>query len=179
MEKKREMQFDCLREEYRMCSQRIDDFNSKLFSYFNTVLIVVGGYLTFIHGAVKMEGMRSFTPYLLFIALGLAGYQYRRTLILQGYRRYLEDEINKLLGKNTFNFGNLSKERLLKPNFFTSFNAVSYFLVIAWLMFYSNDGNMPGTNFIIQCVLLVAFAVAYIHTETLPRKVFEQYRKKN
>lgn len=164
-----------LREEYESCSRRIDEFNGRLFSYFNTILVIVGGYMAFLHSTPSLQQFRLFTPYLLFTALGLAGYQYRRTLILQGYRLHLENRINLMVGDAIYNFGNLSKEFLLNWNFFTIFNAVSYFAVVTFIIYYSNEPTFLLGNLIVQGVLFLGFVTAYIFAERIPRRVAKRF----
>lgn len=70
-----------------------------------------------------------FLPF--FVLMILAGilYQYQRTIGLQGYKQYLENRINTLLGENLISYGYIGMKYMLKKNKIALLNVILYSLI--------------------------------------------------
>ncbi|WGD34749.1 hypothetical protein [Olleya sp. YS] len=137
---------DVLLKDYELTNTKIEKFVGNQFLFTQGALVLTGGYVFFLIEGVsaidKAINTKTDTKFYLqflpfFVLLILSGvlYQYQRTVGLQGYKQYLEQAINKLVGQNLISYGHIGMRLMLKNNLVSLLNAILYASVYAGACF--------------------------------------------
>ena len=123
-----ETKIEILLKDYDLTNQKIEKFVGNQFFLTQGALALIGGYIIFlIEGAnffdlstnsdLAGESTKYYLQFLPFLALIIVsgiGYQYQRTIGLQGYKHYLELIINEKAGENLISYGHIGMKFMLK-----------------------------------------------------------------
>lgn len=131
---------DVLLKEYEITNNKIEKFVGSQFLYTQGSLALAGGYILFLVEGVKLidqstpnvDGTKlyiQFLPFLVLIILSGILYQYQRTIVLQGYKQYLEFAMNKIVGQNLISYGHIGMKKMLQKNPIALMNSIIYALV--------------------------------------------------
>ncbi|WP_417873156.1 hypothetical protein [Xanthomarina gelatinilytica] len=116
---------DVLLKEYELTNGKIEKFVGNQFFYTQGALILAGGYIFFLIEGIALIDKTvnteidtrlylQFLPFFVLMILSGVLYQYQRTIGLQGYKQYLENKINTLLGENLISYGYIGMKYMLK-----------------------------------------------------------------
>ena len=130
---------DVLLKEYEVTNSKIEKFVGNQFLYTQGGLVLTGGYILFlVQTNLVIETATSgndanvylqFLPFIVLIILSGILYQYQRTIVLHGYKQYIEYAINKIVGKNLISYGHIGVKRMLQKNRIAMMNTSFYVLV--------------------------------------------------
>lgn len=165
-----------LLEEYKLVTGRIDEFVTRQTSVFNIYLVLIGGAVAFIF-ASDSQLVRSYlryVPYILVLIMPTYLYQYHRTIVLQGYRRYLEKLINEQFSKKPIKYSEIAKKYLLRTNFFSILNYIVIGIGCVVLVLVCHLPQISNIHFFIQMSLaIVVFIIFSLSTRTAAEKTSE------
>jgi hypothetical protein len=131
---------DVLLKEYELTNGVIEKFVGSQFLYTQGALALLGGYILFLVEGVRLIDQSvpyanstklyiQFLPFLALIILSGILYQYQRTIVLQGYKQYLEFAINKIVGQNLISYGHIGMKKMLQKNPIALMNTIIYALI--------------------------------------------------
>jgi membrane protein YdbS with pleckstrin-like domain len=180
---KNEMLLNILYEEYKMASQRIEDYQNKHLSFFNGITFVSVGVISYI--TKDNPDFIKFTfifPYFLILLLLLMHYHYRRTLVVQGHRKALEEKINFLINDaNPLIFSKLSEKYIIEPknNYSIIFFSLLVIIGFVFSLYFASFISNKFTHFYLQVFLLLIVLFFYIHSTYKIKRLSYIFSKKN
>lgn len=129
-------------------------------------------YITIFLGSASLTLLREIQnrDALLFLPIALAGvmsfimYFYKRNYMLQGYRRYLEGELNKICKKNTIFYSTLAKDKNMLSDINSYFLFVVFGALFTYLMFkaYSDIDLAKGSAYAILVIITVGINLLFL-----------------
>jgi len=178
----REKVIDLLYQEYQTASQRIEDYQNKHLSFFNGIVFVSVGVLSYMTKDNPDFAKYIFIfPYFLILLLLLMHYHYRRTLVVQGHRKVLEETINKLTNNtNPLLFSRLSEKYVFEPlnNWSVIFFSILVITGLFMSILFANKLSETDLHFYLQTVLLLIVFGFYIHSTFRIKRKSYRYSKK-
>ncbi len=175
-------EIDLLFEEYKLSTQRIEDYQEKHLSFYKSILLVLTG-LIFFYDNEKSKEIKEYLfvlPYILITLFMLIHYHYHRTLIVQGHRKALEEIINTKVGNGRFPlvFGKLSQRFIITPKgnpgiiVFTLLNLVGFIFLVR----FCNPGATDQIHLWVQSGLaLVIFFFFVQSTRKAEKQSFDYF----
>lgn len=166
MSVKTEKKIDLLYEEYKVASDRIEDYQKSHFRYYSGFLLFIVTIFTF----YAKDGFRivriDLIPYPVLLISLLIYYHYHRTLVTQGYRKALEMEINKLLTSAILNFHATSDEFIIstKNNLSIALFSVLNFVLIVLLIIGCSFQQENKVNMSIQLFLTLGIVLLFLYS---------------
>lgn len=154
---------DVLLKEYEITNSKIEKFVGNQFLYTQGGLVLTGGYILFlvqtslvVSGTSDSSVYLQFLPFIVLMILSGILYQYQRTVVLQGYKQYLEYAINKIVGQNLISYGYIGVKRMLRKNRIAVMNTSFYVIVYigACIFSYVNLGEDGSIGWLIAHVLV-------------------------
>lgn len=126
--------------EYELTNIKIEKFVGNQLLFTQGSLALAGGYIFFlIEGIAVIDNTiknqtdtklyLQFLPFFVLMILTGILYQYQRTIGLQGYKQYLENKINLLLGENLICYGHIGMKYMLRKNIIALLNTFLYGLI--------------------------------------------------
>ncbi len=179
---------DVLLKEYEITNNKIEKFVGSQFLYTQGSLALAGGYILFLVEGVKLidnsvttgGGTKlyiQFLPFLVLIILSGILYQYQRTIVLQGYKQYLEFAMNKIVGQNLISYGHIGVKKMLQRNPIALMNTVIYVLVYAasCAFAYYKPAETAEPRWIVYhiCAFILFAIIALLSTNGNTKKVKE------
>lgn len=121
-------------------------------------------------------------PFFTLFYMCIIGYHYMRTMTLQGYKRVLEDEINKYVNKNCLKFSivgmEIEKTNKFAPAFFLGLGILLLFSMAVPVLFVSHYCDhlteAQKTSFCISIILYLLFFLWSIYAATQINKSFNK-----
>ena len=144
--------------EHAQINKKIDDFINAQFIYISTILTLGGSFIVLATQTEGIEWIEPIVPYLpyIFIIMGPTFlYKFNRAIVLHGYRRFLEDVINKKIDKNLLSGAHLVKEKLLERNWFTIMNYSVLGAFVLTTVYICHMDQIFVTNFNLWIQLLI------------------------
>lgn len=171
-------------EDFKLTSEKIEQFLRNHHNYLNTSFILVGGFLFFalsgrpsspeIETPPRIEYL-SLLPVLIAVILGIFLYHYQRVMALQGYKKYLEYRINELVDKDsvTISYTTLGVKYMIKDNFFSAYNGIMYGLLYlgSCAFSYINTTQFKEISVTVHALLLLSLAIGAINMKGMPKKI--------
>jgi len=166
------LKLDILVEEYKIISENIEQFQRVQVNYLISLFLIIGGMIGFYFSKDlnalenKIDYAKEFYhlfPLTLAAFISLISYHYRRIIGFQGYKRYLEEQINSELNSNTIFYSllGLGKSKYLKKPKINLFLLINWMLYISiyffsiYIAMYKTDYDYLITVYIIITILLV------------------------
>jgi|GEM_PF-2179422 len=149
--------------EYQLINEKIEQFIGIQFSILNIILLTIGGFLFFIYSGDNTEHFEHFKylPFLIILTLFLLGYQYQRVLGLQGYKQYLEVQLNSSINEKVIFYGHLGMKFMGNRNLFSIGNVVMYSVIYLFSIYLAC--TMPPTKIFIGYYIGYAIvSIAYL-----------------
>ncbi|AXG69919.1 hypothetical protein KORDIASMS9_02147 [Kordia sp. SMS9] len=177
---------DVLLKEYEITNAKIEKFVGSQFLYTQGSLALAGGYVLFLVEGVKLIDQSvttgggtklyiQFLPFLVLIILSGILYQYQRTIVLQGYKQYLEFAINKIVGKNLMSYGQIGVKKMLQRNPIALMNSIIYglvYLASCAFAYYKPSGTEEPRWIVYHIVAFILFLIiALVSTNGNTKKV--------
>jgi len=126
----KEAKLEILLKEYELINQKIEQFISTQFSTLNVLLVILGGFIVFaINDKSNRQNYLYALPILILMLLMMVGYHYQRVMGLQGYKKYLETQINSFVGEDIVFYGHLGMHFMGNSNPFSLGNVIIYILI--------------------------------------------------
>lgn len=168
-----------LMQEYELVNAKIEKFVGNQFLYTQGALILAGGYIFFLIEGIALIDKNvntemdtklylQFLPFFVLMILSGILYQYQRTIGLQGYKQYLENRINVLLGENLISYGYIGMKYMLKKNKIALLNVLLYSLVYvaATILAYVKPSQPEEPAWWISHILVFILFLALALTQT-------------
>jgi hypothetical protein len=178
---KNEIYNNYLIEEYKIVNIRIDEFVSRQTKIMNLYLVIIGGFLTFLIKIDEDSFILPLLPYILMLIMPTFLYHYHRTIILQGYRRHLEKNINIQFKIKPILYSITAKKFLLRNNIFSILNYIVMGLGSSLIIIFSNINNLKGWGvfqFVVQLIIFIAiFTIFAIKTNNGAEQTFKFLQK--
>jgi len=135
-----EKQVDILLNEYNLANGIINGFLSRQDTIVNICLAMIGGSIGFASINDVSDAFYIFIPFIPLMLFSHIAYHYTRIILVQGYRKYLEDQLNAYREINKLKYSHLVKELLLyRTNFFSKSNTWLYIIAMAMSIIYCAD----------------------------------------
>lgn len=183
--KENDQNLEILLHEHKIINKKIDDFINSQFIYITTLITLSAGFLYFVYNN-KLGVNIYLLPYLLFIIGPTFLYKFNRTLILHGYRHYIEEKINIISKKNLLIGALLTKDKLLMKNYFSLFNGIVLFGILISLIIYCNWNIINSCSnliyhFIVQLIFIAISILLFLYNNSAFKKGYsyanELYKK--
>ncbi len=182
---------DILLKDYDLTNQKIEKFVGNQFFLTQGALALIGGYIVFlVEGAnlfdlavgkdLTAESTKFYLQFLPFFALIIIsgiGYQYQRTIGLQGYKHYLEIVINEKAGENLLSYGHIGMKYMLRGSVLAAINFIAVGLICIGtiaIAFFKPDVEIGYIYLIIHLIVFFGFSLlAYKLFKGYPNRVKE------
>jgi len=168
---KTELRLQILLNDHDSTNQKIEQFIKSQIAHFYGGATLIFGILA-IFGNMKEQSGFTLILYLIPITLllyfGVIMYHYQRTYALQGYKKYLEEKINKIAGEKLIFYGELGMEYMERRNRFVKFNMISngvLFVISIVIAFLISRYSLDDINdYIIYTIVFVtlAFVIVFV-----------------
>lgn len=185
----KEKQLEVLLHEHTILNAKIDEFIGKQFVYITTLLTISGSFIyVALADSDATKSVKQFLPFLPYIQIALGPtflFKFNRAILLHGYRHFIEERINALVGKNYLFGAKLVKKKLLDTNTFARFNYIVLGLMFVVSVFFCHiplDGfdnigkaisnyNFMDPHLYIQVIVIIGGVFVFIRKN---RKAFEE-----
>lgn len=167
-------------EEYKITNDKIESFLQSQHKYINSLLLLLAGCLVFVYDSkVPRTEYLLALPMVFLTVFSVFIYHYKRTMALQGYKKYLEYELNKSLTENVLNFGNIGFEIMVKKDILSKVNVVTYLIIYSALVYFAyakNTDNMFWTwiNIGLGVTMVIIAFIERNTTNKIIQKSFDQ-----
>lgn len=161
-------------EEYKLTNSKIEEFLQSQHKYINSLLLLIAGCFVFIFDSDQTSRLYYllYLPFVFICIIGVFIYHYKRTMGLQGYKRYLEGEINNELKSKTLFYGELGNKYMIKRDPFSLVNFISYIVIYVGLVGLANTNNPDNYYFTILNISMgLSFLLLTIHVFTFSEKI--------
>lgn len=185
---KKDRRLEILLNDYNLTNEKIEQFLRSQVNYFISGNVIVFGILG-IFGSIKKNTDSNYfieilylLPIVILTYLGVIMYHYQRVLALQGYKKYLEESINKIAEQKLVFYGKLGMKFLEKENRFVFFNFTSYILLFLMSIFIAVIATIYDKEqvsnlilysvIIVTILLLIMFIWAVLRVKNTPSEFY-------
>jgi len=167
-----------LLEEYKLINIKIEQFLSNQHKYINSVLLIIAAFLVFVFDGEQNHLEFVFALPFIFLCVFLVFlYHYKRTLALQGYKKYLELCMNNEIGNEILIYGKVGEPEMTKEDMISKFNSGAYLVIYCLLVALGYYVTPELSNvfigiiifYVVALFVVVAFAV---RAHAVKNKVF-------
>ena len=119
-------------EEYKLINDKIEHYLRNQFRMMNIAFVLIGSFLGFAfypnkeYAELRIQFL-NYLPFFILIILSFVAYHYQRTMGFHGYKKYLEEQLNKIAEENII-FYNME----LGLNQMIFHNALSGFILVSF-----------------------------------------------
>jgi len=175
------VKLEILIEEYKLINEKIEQFIRNQLNYFYLILGLLGGIYSFIlHKDNASSYLHFLLPAIHIICLIAMSYQFQRILVIQGYKKYLECQLNKLAKEHLVFYGHLGMKVMQNNNKLAKSNYILHGLIFLFLFGESIRQNFDGEPYLyIPLILLIVLLICYFYylvkdIDKIDQRIFSQ-----